>query len=75
MFLSPTQGVFSGFAFVWFDQSDHDPDFDSSKHPESADIHDTPTYESSSEDEQPDTEATDTATVQTQEESTSSMTD
>ena len=53
------------------DESDHDPDFDPSKHPESADIHDTPTYESSSEDEQTDT---DTATAQTQEESPSSMT-
>jgi hypothetical protein len=53
------------------DEFDHDPDFDSSKHPESADIHDTPTYESSSEDEKTDT---DTATAQTQEESPSSMT-
>ena len=53
------------------DESDHDPDFDSSKHPESADIHDTPTYESSSEDEQTDT---DTTTAQTQEESPLSMT-
>jgi hypothetical protein len=39
--------------------------------PESADIHDTPTYESSSEDEQTDT---DTTTAQTQEESPLSMT-
>jgi hypothetical protein len=31
------------------DESDLDPDFDSFKNPESADIHDTSTYESSSE--------------------------
>ena len=53
------------------DESDLDPEFDSSKNPESADIHDTPTYESSSEDEQMDN---DSSAAQTQEEPPISMT-
>jgi hypothetical protein len=53
------------------DESDLDPDFDSSKDPESADINDTPTYESSSEDALTDK---DSAAIQNQQESPNSMT-
>jgi hypothetical protein len=52
------------------DESDLDPDFDSSKNAETADINDIPTYESSSDDEKPDS---DSSAIQTQEESPASL--
>ena len=52
------------------DESDLDPDFDSSKNAETADINDIPTYESSSDDEKPDS---DSSAIQTQEESLASL--
>jgi hypothetical protein len=52
------------------DESDLDPDFDSSQNPESADINDTPTYESSS-DDSPDN---DSAPIHTEEESPTNLT-
>ena len=53
------------------DESDLDPDFDSSQNPESADINDTPTYKSSSDDDSPDN---DSASIHTEEESPTNLT-
>jgi hypothetical protein len=53
------------------DESDLDLDFDSSKNAETADINDIPTYESSSDDEQPDS---DSSAIQSQEESPAPLT-
>ncbi|NBO65472.1 MAG: hypothetical protein EBU88_11640, partial [Acidobacteria bacterium] len=53
------------------DESDLDPDFDSAQNPEYADINDTPTYESSSDDDSPDN---DSAPIHTEEESSTNLT-
>jgi hypothetical protein len=53
------------------DESDLDPDFDSPQKPESADINNNPTYESSSDDDSPDN---DSAPIHTEDESPTNLT-